>query len=234
MLVYLHPNTVSQSFCESLLRLVGYDAANNQRVVRTGGPVMLRCGSGGLVQARNTAMAQFVDQTSADWVFMVDADMGFEPDVVDRLVEAAYSTDAPVISGLCFGVRETGRDGFGGFTSRPFPTIYDWARNPDGHLGFSIRRDYPPNTATQAAGTGAACLLLHRTVAEKIRSQDGDTWFDRMRMTDGTLLSEDLSLCCRIAEHGFPLFVHTGVKTSHHKEIWVGEDLYRLFEAGDG
>lgn len=224
---YLHPNTVSHSFADSLTRLLAYDLGHSGRVVRSGGPVMFRCGPGGLVDARNMVMQHFLDDSSAEWLWMVDADMGFAPDVVDRLVEAADPTERPVVGALCFGLKETSPDGMQGWTTRPFPTLYQWARRPDGETGFLAVDSYPVNTLVKVAGTGAACLLVHRSAAEKVRAE-GDEWFEQTRYPSGMKVSEDLSFCYRLARAGVPVHVHTGVRTSHHKSIWLGEaDFWR-------
>lgn len=228
---YLHPNSVSHCFQDSLNRLIGYDLVHGGRMVRGGGLVMFRCGSGNLVEARNDVVRHFLDENNAEWLWLIDTDMGFAPDTVERLVEAADPVERPVLGALCFGLKETESDGMGGFLVRPFPTLYDWARDGEGTFGFHIRRDYKPNTVTQVAGTGAACLLIHRSVVEKLRADLGDTWFDQSKQTDGKPVSEDLSFCYRVNAAGFRVFVHTGVQTTHHKNIWLGEDLYHLFEA---
>lgn len=223
---YLHPHTVSHSWHESMMRLVGYDAANDGRIVSTGGPFMIRCDSGGLVESRNLAVRRWLDETPHEWLWFIDTDMGFLPDTIDRLVAAADPATRPVVGGLCFGLRETSYDGYGGRHVRPVPTLFRPARTPEGHVGFTTRWDYPANSLVQVAGTGAACLLIHRSAAEKIRAEHGDTWFDQVRYQDGRPVSEDLSFCYRLAQAGIPVFVHTGVKTTHHKQVWVSEDDY--------
>lgn len=228
---YLHPNTVSHSFQDSLNRLIGHDLTHDARIVRGGGLVMFRCGSGNLTEARNDVVRHFLDNNSSEWLWMIDTDMGFAPDTVDRLVEAADPVERPVVGALCFGLKETNSDGMGGFEVRPFPTLYDWARSKDGTFGFQVRRDYKRNAVTRVAGTGAACLLVHRSVLEKLRADLGDVWFDQSKQTDGKMVSEDLSFCYRVNAAGYPVFVHTGVRTTHHKNLWVGEEIYRLFEA---
>lgn len=225
---YLHPNVVSHSFADSLTRLLAYDLGHSGRVVRSGGPVMFRCGPGGLVEARNQVMQHFLDESGAEWLWMVDADMGFAPDVVDRLLEAADPALRPVVGALCFGLRETAPDGLQGWETRPFPTLFQWATRPDGETGFLAGDSYPVNALVQVAGTGAACLLVHRSAAEKVRAQDGDQWFERTRYPSGMKVSEDLSFCYRLARAGIPVHVHTGVRTSHHKQVWLGEaDFWR-------
>lgn len=224
---YLHPGTVSQSFSDSLVRLVAHHLTSD--VVRLGsGPLALACGSGGLVQARNRVAQYFLDETDAEWLWMVDADMGFAPDTVERLVAVADRTERPVVGALCFGMRNNEPDGMGGLKVRPFPTLYDWVKTAEGTLGWTVRYDYPPETVVQVGGTGAACLLVHRSVIERVRAISGDAWFDRAILTDGTLVGEDLSFCFRLTKDNIPIYVHTGVTTTHHKDIWLGEDEYRL------
>lgn len=233
---YLHPNHVSHSFQESMHRLIGYDLAHSARVVRGGGPVMFRCGPGNLPEGRNTVARHFLDESQAEWLWLIDSDMGFEPDTVDRLVEAAGPAEYPVVGALCFGLKEHSPDGMGGFQVRAFPTLYGWAKDKTGTFGFSVMRTYPANTLMRVAGTGAACLLIHRSILEKIRSDSGGAtvWFDPTKQTDGKPVSEDLSFCYRVNATGAPVMVHTGVQTNHYKNIWVTEDLYRLLETQYG
>jgi len=223
---YLHPHRVSHSWHESMMRLVAYDAANNARVVSTGGPFMISCDANGLVEGRNTGCRKFLDETDHEWLWWIDTDMGFLPDTVDRLVEAADPATRPVVGGLCFALREVTYDGYGGRRMMPIPTLYMPGRDARGHYGFVNRYDYPKDSLVQVAGTGAACLLIHRSVLEKLRAEHGDRWFDRVRYQDGTAISEDLSFCYRLVMAGIPLFVHTGVKTTHHKQVWISEDDY--------
>lgn len=223
---YLHPHTVSHSWHESMMRLVAYDAANEGRIVGTGGPFMIRCDSGGLVEARNLAVTRFLDETAHEWLWFIDTDMGFLPDTIDRLVAVADPINRPVVGALCFGLRELAYDGYGGRRVMPVPTLFMPAQTPEGHRGFTTRWQYPDNTVLQVAGTGAACLLIHRTVLEKLRAEHGDTWFCQSRYDDGRMVSEDLSFCARLGAAGVPVFVHTGVKTTHHKQVWISADDY--------
>lgn len=229
LVAYLHPNTVSHSFADSMMRLVAHDMANHGRVV-SGGTLAARVGPGRMADGRNQMVQQFLDQSGADWMLMVDTDMGFAADTVDRLVEAADPDERPVVGALAFALREIAADGMGGHVVRPLPMLYDWVTNQDGALGLHLRQRYEPDQMTQVAATGTPCLLMHRGMLEKIRANDGDVWFDRVRKSDGTLLSEDISFCYRVAGHGWPMWVHTGIQTTHHKSIWVGEDEFLMFE----
>jgi hypothetical protein len=225
-MAYLHPHTVSHSWHESVMRLAAYDSLNHGRIMGTSGPLMVTCGTNMLVESRNLATRRWLDDTPHEWLWFIDTDMGFTPDTVDRLVDAADPAERPVVGALCFGAREMSGDGMGGRRIMPAPTLYTPATDLQGQVGFTTRWHFPDNTLVQVAGTGAACLLIHRTAAEKIRAQYGDTWWDPVKYPDGRWVSEDLSFCWRLSMLGIPLFVHTGVKTTHHKQVWIGADDY--------
>lgn len=246
---YVHQNEVTYSWHHSMVELVGWDIANHGRVM-AGGYIAMRCGSDGLVEARNQAVRHFLADRPAEWLWWVDTDMGFEPDTIDRLLEAADPAERPMVGGLCFSLRETEPDTAGGWRTVPTPTIFDWASvdvfddsTVDGvrqrvktgeQMGFAVRWDYKPNTLTQCAGTGSACLLIHRSVFERVADKYGPIWYNRVPNTStGQLISEDLSFCLRAGAAGVPLFIHTGVRTTHMKPVWVGEEDYwrqRVFE----
>lgn len=221
---YVCGNEVTHSWHRSLVEMIGYDAANQQRIM-AGGFIAMRCGTDGLVAARNTAVKTFLDGPSA-WLFWIDTDMGFAPDTVDRLLEAADPADRPIVGGLCFSQREDQADEFGGYSCTATPTVFDWAHLDD-QYGWTVRWDYPLNTVTRVGGTGAACILVHRSVFEKIEAEHGRVWYDRVpNTTTGQMISEDLSFCLRAGALQIPIHVHTGVATTHFKHLWLGEDEY--------
>lgn len=231
---YLYPNdysVVSYSWHHSMMALLGWDGRHHSRILSTDGPLAISSGPLGIVEARNMAVSHFLD-TPYEWLFFIDTDMGFHPDTVDRLVAAADPQERPVIGGLCFALREIGHDDFGGRRLAPVPTLFGLARDPEkDHIGFVPRMRYAENTLTQVAGTGTACLLIHRSALVAMREKFGHEWFDQVAYGDGKIISEDLSFCWRLSALGIPLFVHTGVRTTHHKQIWVGEQDYRQPES---
>ncbi len=225
-IAYLHSSRVSHSWHQSLLNTIAYDKSLGSNLIHQV-PFAVSCsGPNSLPEGRNLAAQHFLDKTDADWLFFVDTDMGFAADNLERLWFAASATERPVVGGLCFALKHVGSDGQGGFRVTPVPTLFEFAHNEKQGSGFANRFKYPPDALVQVAGTGAAFLLIHRRVLEAIRSVDGDRWFDFAQYGDGAQVSEDLSFCWRVGELGIPIFVHTGVKTTHHKEIWLGENVY--------
>lgn len=218
----------STSYTDSILRAVAFDAVNQGVLIRGGGPMMLPASPNTLAEQRNRAAAFLLDESEADWLLFIDSDMGFDEDAVYRLLDAADPDERPVVGALCFGLKKVRTDMRGGWVTEPFPTLYDWRPNPiTERFGFRLRFDYAENTVTQVAATGAAFLLIHRTALDKLRAEHGDHWFDRGRMdTDEGLMGEDISFCARLGRAGIPIFVHTGVSTTHLKPVWVDEDFY--------
>jgi GT2 family glycosyltransferase len=223
-LAYVHPNEVAHSWHQSVLDLVGWDLAHEQRLMR-GGVLAMRCGTDGLVKARNDVARRFL-AGDAEWLFVVDTDMGFGPDTVDRLIAAADPVERPIVGALCFAQREVEQDGMSGFRCEPRPTIIDWVE-VDGGRQFAGRADWEPGSLVQCAATGMACVVIHRSVVETIGREHG-TWYDRIPTADG-LLGEDVSFCVRAGAAGFPVHVDTSVTTTHLKQFWLSEQDYRAF-----
>jgi hypothetical protein len=214
------------SFTESIMRMFMHDSLNGRHLTP---PMFLSTTPMRIASNRNMACATMLDETDADWLLFVDSDMGWPEDALETLLEAADPSDRPVIGALCFGMRKMEPDGQGGFRSTPFPTIFDWRQAPGAERpGFMDRPDYAANSVTQCAATGAAFLLIHRSVLSWVREKFGDTWFNRAKMyADDEEMGEDISFCSRLGSLSIPVFVHTGVRTTHLKPVWVGEDYYR-------
>lgn len=229
-LAYVHEPLNSHSFTHSLLNLVGWDLAHSQRL-ETWAPIS--GGTDGLVGARNEQVRSFL-KSRAEWLFWIDTDMGFAPDSLDRLLEVADPQTRPIVGGLCFAMRDLVHDGMGGRKNVPVPTIYDWDSSGP---GFAARRNYQREAVVQCSATGSAFLVVHRSVYERIADvflPKGQAWYDKIPLVRDTIergrteTSEDLSFCMRAAAVGAPTFVHTGVKTTHLKNVWLGEDRYLM------
>lgn len=219
LVAWVHSEWVAYSWFASIFGVV----MSSDRV----GPyVAMKYGTDGLVAARNKVAAQFVE-SGAEWLWWVDTDMGFTPDTLDRLLAAADPVERPLVGALCFANRETEPDGMGWYRTRPSPTLFQWVRRADGKEGFTPILDYPRDALVEVAGTGSACLVIHRSVFEAVREKFGPTWYVRqVNPSTGELVGEDLSFCARVAACGLPMFVDTSVKTSHLKSNAVQESDY--------
>lgn len=222
---YIHTDQVWYSWHHSMLQLLDHDMANHARIW-TGGYVTIRCGTGDLAAARNTAVSEFLAEARADWLWWVDTDMGFGADTVDRLVAAADPVERPVVGALCFANREVDNDGMGGRRALAAPVIMYWTHDGE-EAGFDTRWDYPANTVVRCDGVGSACVLIHRSVFERVAAEYGPNWYSRVRNpSTNAMVAEDLSFCARLMALGIPVHVHTGVPTTHAKTMWLGEEDY--------
>lgn len=225
LVAWLHSEWVAHSWFTSLMNVVMSEP-------RVGPYIAMKCGTDGLVAARNMTVRQFLDHPARpDWLFWVDTDMGFMPDTVSRLLEVADPETAPIVGALCFANKEMQTDGYGGYRCTAVPTIYRWVELPDGKNGFLPIYDYTPGEVTPVAATGSACILIHRSAFEKVEAGfpkgELNRWYTRLtNPTTGQVIGEDMSFCYRAAQAGLPMFVHTGVKTTHLKPIWLQEADY--------
>lgn len=227
---YLHPGDVSAVFMDSVVDMLFFDAQCNGRFLHRHGKMGKRAGSAGIVDGRNHLTKVMLDESEADWLLMIDADMGFAPETCERLVESAHAIDRPVVGGLCFAYRQDpGRREFGGASWSPVPTLYDWVETDD-EVGFLPRMDYLERgeRVQQVSATGAACILIHRRVLDKIRGRYGDDeWWEPIKHPSGRKFSEDMSFCIRVASVDEPLHVDTAVRTTHHKgAIYFDEERF--------
>lgn len=222
---YLDNGTWSACFGLSYRDAILFDVMKNRRIIRKGGRELRAvASSGNLPDSRNDVVRWFLDTTDGEWLFMVDTDMGFGRDAIEVLVQTADPIERPVMGGLAFCARKgpvigTYQDEF-----IVTPTMYHKAEG----VGFQPLGTYPIDAVVPVDGTGAAFILMHRTVLEQVREKYGDHWYRRIPTEDDSgEYSEDLSLCLRFAELGVPIHVNTAVPTVHHKGIvYLSEEMF--------
>jgi len=231
---YLDGGRWSACFGLSYRDLIVHDLLGEQRIIRPGGKELRALtGTGGIAANRNKVAQDFLDATDGEWLFMVDTDMGFAADTVERLVASADPVERPVVGALTFQLKRQP----GSVTAlhaerfRIQPVTLEYLEH-DAEVGFRPITDYPREQVMQVAGTGAACLLMHRDALGKVRAQYGDAWFDPIKHPTGDkgkprVFSEDLSFCVRLAAVGIPVHVDTAVKTTHEKGgVFLDEETY--------
>lgn len=206
---YIHGLDVSAAFCNSLLALALHES--NRDCVSHFIPIY----SGVNVSSgRNRMVREFLDSDST-WLLMIDADMMFAPDSLERLVPYLDEESVPILGGLCFGVTD----------GTLFPTLYMLGEEDGKHrmLRFNQFPDdtlFGPSNGVPLHGTGAAFLIVHRKVFRKIEAEGYNKafpWFQETELSDEPM-GEDLTFCLRANALGFPVHVHTGVVIGHQKQ----------------
>ena len=225
---FLHPGHLASCFAESLQDLILCDLTGPQRIIsHPFGKLGKECGSGGIVDGRNMLAKAMCDDSPAEWLFMVDSDMGFSAETVEELIAAADPSDRPIVGALAFAHKTDGKGSFYGIKYRAQPTIYSFVETEE-RVGVVPTLDYPRDQLVKCDATGGACVLIHRSVLERVREKYGDTWFDPISVPKGpTKFSEDLSFFLRCGFLDIPVHVHTGIKTTHDKGgVFLDEEFY--------
>src|SRR5205823_1935097 len=103
----VHREQVSGYFFISFSRFHFHDAAHEGFVIRNGGWDSVMSGPR-LSEARNTLVRHFLQATDHVSLWMLDADMTFEPNTLARLVEVADPQHRLIVGDLCFGRSPSG------------------------------------------------------------------------------------------------------------------------------
>ena len=216
VVAWLHGHDVNAAFSTSLVDLLVYDMASNRRIVNGGGRIA-RHASVNISGPRNAVALEFLENHSAEWLWMVDSDMTFKPDTVERLVQAADPDTAPIVGALCFAATE----------GNIWPTIFHLAGDAE-HPALVRQTNFPLGELVECDATGAASLLVHRDVFGKMRDKFGGPypWFQET-LLGGVGLGEDLTFCLRAGLCDVPVHVHTGVEMGHVKPTLLTLERYQ-------
>lgn len=224
---YCSPGQTATLFTDSLADLMRVETRIIGRIGMLSGPR--------IATARNLICSSMLDMPQKpEWLFMVDADMGFEDDIVDRFLEAAHPKLRPVVGGLCFS---------GGRIGQPLPTLSVLAdpKENDGKVTKTIY-EYPKDALCKVDATGAAGLFVHRDVLVQMHEEfklmpDGypnpHPWFSET-VHAGHEYGEDWTFCMRLRHMKVPLYVHTGIKLGHQKNWNYNEEYYMDYRRRHG
>lgn len=241
-----HPDS---SFMQDMLFLHVHDAKHHGYIVN-GGCYMQKPGAN-VAANRNQLVRTFLEG-GWEWLWFIDDDMTFEPDILDRLVEVADADERPIVGALCFSWHADA-------AFKVKPTIYMLGEK-DGEPKPVSMVGYPRDQLTEVYATGTGCLLVHRRVFVELakRWNTPYPWFQwsewghahsqwgKIPGTDfeyggpGDSISEDITFCVRARSsignradydgngETFPVYVDTRIKCGHRKTVEINEAEYAL------
>lgn len=167
-----------------------------------------------LTFARNRIASEFL-KSPYEWLWMVDSDIQFTPRTLAALMEHADADERPIVGALCFV--SDGND--------VLPTMYAAKPKADGTFGGLFQlTDWPVNELLRLDATGCGCILIHRSVFDRLSKANPDDdglWFFEM-IVDRHHYGEDMAFCLRAGMAGIPIHVHTGIQAAHIKDIRLG------------
>lgn len=189
------------------------------------GPIIRVEGSGLISRMRNEIVFKFLENSDADWLLMIDSDQKIDSLAFKKLIDAAHHIERPVVAGLVFAA-------FNSVDIYPEPvaSIYKAVEG-----GYAPINDYPHDEIIPIDAAGTGCLLVHRSVLEKIQESSteheaGKWCFFQDMPIDGRWFGEDLIFCSRIHEAGFAIHAHTGAILPHRKTYWLTDEHHTRFQ----
>jgi len=215
-------------FMDSVVQTMQRDYMLHGARFVSGGTLSMQSGPR-IAEARTQLVEKFLtapEFDGIDWLWMVDSDMSWDPDVVYPLILDTIDKDTcPILGGLCFA----------GNMDKHWPTLYVIE---DEDLNIKRMPEIPENQLVKVDGTGAAFMLVHRSVLIKMfdrfsKQPNGTTsrypWFAEgmINKKTGSPYGEDIIFCIRARDLGIPIYVHTGMLINHHKPGKLTLDSYK-------
>jgi len=197
-----------------------------------------------ITHARNTLVAHFLNEPTATHLLFIDADQGFKPDQVFRLLSFGAEVSAAVSPKKSLNWEKIERAVKEG---RPASVAgLEYVINFRGDGSITARNGF-----AQANAIGTGFMLIARSALEKLRDSypelrswvtPGDReagnyygFFDCMiEPESGASLSEDLSFCKRWSDIGGEIWVDTQSKLSHTGPTTYYGDLSSQFRSDSG
>jgi len=204
--------------------------------------VLFKDGDALITRARASLISQFLDDPSATHLLFIDADIGFEPDQVLRLI--ACGAD------MCAAIYPIKRIDWDRITN----TIKGARPNPAAAALKYVFEVDDPNAVTAKGGfvrvryAGTGFLMIRRQALEKMcahypqlrfkrdhsidaATESGNRFalFECMIAEDGTYLSEDFAFCKRWTDLGGEIWASLDSKLDHVGPMTFRGDLTSQF-----
>jgi hypothetical protein len=156
-----------------------------------------------------SARNKLVQEMRGDWLFMTDTDHTFVPDTLYRLLTLMQRYQTPVLSGI-----------YRHKALPHHPMLWMWHDAQGGFVPL-VEVDKTAHLIKVDA-CGAGCLLVHRSVFERISRELEEPPFEH-RGSYG----EDFSFFVRCRELGIPVYATPHVEAVHLMLHGVTEEDYR-------
>ncbi len=145
------------------------------------------------VSWHESARNELVEKTEGEWLFSLDTDHVFAPDLLERLLREMKNTGAAVVSGLY--LNKSPRTHHCPVAVKDGKPLTEWPKGTR-HLPVEL--------------VGGGCLLVKSFVFKKIQKELGEKPFD---LRPG--FSEDYSFCKRCWELGIPIILCPQIECHH-------------------
>lgn len=182
--------SVSERFSYSYAQMLAY---NSKHLEKDGFIYYDRLMSSWLPRARN----DLVKSLLGEWIFFLDADLEFYPDILEQMLRIFNKYQCPVLTGIY------------PYKKKPnLPVLYSWNER---RKIYEVIGKWPQDVELfQVDAAGAGCLLIHNSVFHKIWEELKQDPFDVIGNN-----SEDMSFFSRLRKVGISVYATPQVKLSH-------------------
>lgn len=181
---------IDARFADSLIGLVAHSLRNGLEIVR------IATYRDNITFARNK-IASLALEENADYLFFLDDDMVFDPDILLKLLEQ----DKDIVGALTF------------IRSEPHePSFYELNSDGDTYNPIFL---WKPKEVVKCDAVGMAATLIKKSVLEALRDSNQYHkgiygFYDNLNFS-----GEDLRFCRKAREAGFEIYCDTGVLVGH-------------------
>lgn len=202
---------IEPAFHHSLLRLKDFDLYYGGGYLAYSEGWIIAAGTTNITRGRNSIVKTFLEQTDADWLWFCDTDQTLEPDTLEKLMASADAVERPIVSALIMANREIGIG--------PACVIPD-------EQGNTRVPNVIPDDRWWACLPGTGCVVIHRSVLEKVGELNPDKfyrWFvdpDFIHPVTGEpdTIGEDYAFMLRAIQAGFTPLIDTTIHVGHVKK----------------
>lgn len=195
---------VPTMFCQSLALLKKVDECT------------LAMKSGSLVYTARNDLATLAIQKDMDYVFWLDSDMVFDPDVLERMMKTLQDNDLDILTGLYF------RRVF------PFsPVLFD-KMDIEGDIADWTEFQEIPEGLFEVGACGFGCVLMKTDVFFDVQSRFGNMFAPIANN------GEDIAFCWRARQCGFKIWCDPSVIFGHVRTSIVNEQFFKAFGGSNG
>jgi hypothetical protein len=166
--------------------------------------------------------------TDFDWLLWVDSDIVLTEESLKKVWDSVHVKDRPIVSGTYFISKETEQS-----VMMPHACLFMEDDSGEDYVMKWIH-PLPFNQLMKVDYAGFGFLLMHRSVADRMREFHGD--IPLFMETAGsaadnkdTFIGEDIQFFMKMKQAGIPLHAHTGATVKHMKRFSFDEDYYKLY-----
>ncbi len=182
-------------------------------------------GSGVISRLRNQVVATFLEKTTDDWLLQIDTDEILSVEHFKKLIAAADKDERPIVSGIVHAAWDTDN-----LYPEPVPCVF---KVGDDQTGLHAMHEYPEDSIVEIDAAGTGCILIHRSVFEKMKENqdkvnEGDMWcFYRDMPVHQSWVGEDILFSLRVKALGIKMYCHTGVQLPHKRSYWLKQEHHK-------